>query len=276
MKSTIIFIVALLMNMMAFPVGATERFVLYDDFQSEIIDLNKWFGAEMRDGAEVLLEFVREIQGKRLHMTNLTYGDTTSNKGFSRGYNTLRFTHESRITAMKAMVQVNNVEAKGCQANLTPSIASLRLMGSFFNTTARPTPSSQKNDVVAWIGIQRRSNSTDKPDVLEVNYWVAECTNRTCTSTTLLDKGFLGVITIGSIADLSIRWDQANHQFIFQLDLQSAVFFRYKVPDLSRAGLGFKKLDVAHFVANCMEEPRSKAFMDAYFHKVYVNEKRSP
>jgi len=276
MKPTIIFVVVLLINMSALPVGAMEPFVLYDDFQSKFIDPNKWFGAEIRGGAVVLLEFVREIQGKRLHMTNLTYGDTTSSKGSSRGYNTLRFTHESRITAMKATVQVNDVEAKGCQANPTPSTASLRLVGSFFNTTATPTPSSQKNDVIAWIGIQRRSDSTDKPDVLEVNYWVAECTNSACITTTLLDKGFLGVVTIGSAADLSIRWDQAHHQFIFQLDLQSAVFSGYKVPDLSRAGVGFKQLDLGHHVANCKEEPRSKAFMDAYFHKVYVNEKRFP
>ena len=276
MKVTLTFVVVLLINILAHPVHALEPFVLYDDFNSKFIDGNKWFGGEVRSGAVVLLEYVREIKENRLHMVDRTLGDPTSDKGISRGYNNLRFTNEGRITAMKAAVQVNDVEAKGCQANPVPSTASLQLMGSFFNTTATPIPNSLKNDVIAWIGIQRRSNSTDKPNVLEVNYRVVECMDSNCFSPTLLDKGFLGIVMTGSVTDLSIRWDQASHQFIFQMDLQSAVFSPYKVSDISRPGSGFKRVDLGHDVANCKEEPRSTAFMDAYFHKVFVNEKRSP
>lgn len=276
MKATLTFVVVLLIIMLALPVQALEPFVLYDDFNSKLIDVNKWFGEQERSGAVVILEFVRGIQENRLHMANRTYGDTNSNKGTSRGYNNLRFIDGGRITGIKATVQVNDVEAKGCRENPVPSTASLHLMGSFFNTTATPTPNSVKNDVIAWIGIQRNSNSTDKPNVLEVNYMVIECRDNNCFSSTLLDKGFLGIVMTGSIVDLSLRWDQANHQFIFQLDNQSAVFSPYKVSNISRPGLGFKRVDLAHHVANCGGEPRSAAFMDAYFHKVFVNEKASP
>jgi hypothetical protein len=279
MKATIIFIVVLLINMLALPVGGMEPFVLYDDFSSKFIDVNKWYGVTMRSGAVVLLEFTREIQKNRLHLANRTYGDTTSNKEFSRGYNVLGFLNEGRITAMKATVQINDFEAKGCKANPFPSAAGLHLAGSFFNTGTAPTPNNQQKDVIAGIGIQRRSNSTDEPNVLEVNYRVMECgdkSDRTCISPKILDQGFLGIVMNGEITDLSIRWDQANHQFIFQLNLQSAVFSPYKVSDTSRPGINFKRLDLGHEVANCSGEPRSIAFMDAYFHKVYVSEKRSP
>jgi hypothetical protein len=276
MKVGLTFGVALLINLLAHPVHALEPFVLYDDFTSNFIDGNKWSGGEFRSGAVVLLEYVREIKENRLHMVDRTLGDATSDKGISRGYNNLRSTNEGRITGIKATVQVKDVEAKGCQANPAPTTAILQLMGSFFNSTAAPTPNSQKNDVIAWIGIQRRSNSTDEPNVLEVNYMVVECVNSICTPSTPLDKGFLGTVTTGSVTDLSIRWDKANHQFIFQMDLQSAVFSPYKVSDLSRPGLGFKQLNLGHFVANCKGEPRSSAFMDAYFLKVFVNDKTSP
>lgn len=276
MKFVLTFVVALFINLSPHPVRALEPFVLYDDFSSNFIDGNKWSGGEVRSGAVVLLEYVREIKENRLHMVDRTLGDPTSDKGISRGYNTLRFTKEGRITGMKATVQVNDVEAKGCQANPLPTTASLQLMGSFFNTTAAPTPNSQKNDVIAWIGIQRRSNSTDKPNVLEVNYMVSECPNSNCFPSTPLDKGFLGIVMTGSITELSIRWDKANHQFIFQMDLQSAVFSPYKVSDLSRPGVGFKQLNLVHFIANCKEEPPSMAFMDVYFHKVFVNDKSTP
>jgi hypothetical protein len=276
MKVTLTFVVVLLINLLAHPVHPLEPFVLYDDFNSKFIDGNKWFGGEVRSGAVVLLEYVREIKENRLHMVDRTLGDPTSDKGISRGYNNLRFTNEGRITAMKATVQVNDVEAKGCRANPAPTPAGLQILGSFFNTTPSPTPNSQKNDVIAWIGIQRRSNSTDKPNVLEVNYMVVECVDSNCIPSNPLDKGFLGLVMTGAVTELSIRWDQPNHQFIFQMDLQSAVFSPYKVADVSPPGSGFKQLDLGHFVANCKGEPRSTAFMDAYFLKVFVNEKRSP
>ncbi len=279
MKITIGCLIALFLLTFGAPARALEPLVLYDDFSSTFIDEVRWSGTESHSAGADILESVRQIQRGVLHIVNTTYADMSSNTGDSSGTTLLEFTDGDKITAIKANVQVNGIEATGCLGNTTTNTnARARLGGTFFNT-GTPTPGSFLNDVFAFIAIQLRSDSTDKPGILEVIGRVVQCNDSSCFATTKLFQQTLGTIKVKKKTDLSIQWDKTNHQFIFQFGSgKSAVSasFPYTVSDASPPGADSKRVDVAHRVAKCMAEPRTLAFVDANFDNVFVNQSAAP
>ena len=223
-----------------------------------------------------MLENVLQISNKSLHLLNRVYGNTGSDTGESAGGTRLEFADGDIITAIKATVQVNNITAAGCSTNPTTNTRTrARLGGRFFNTGV-PTPGSSLNDVFAFVGIQLRSDSTDKPGTLEVIGRVVKCNDSSCFTNTKLDQQTLGAIKVKKKADLSIQWDKTNHQFIFQFGKLAPVISTYTVPDTSPAGDPTKGLDLNHRIANCTVEPRPVAFVDVSFDNVLVNQSAAP
>jgi hypothetical protein len=254
---------------------ALEPFVSYDNFDTKFLDPDKWVGAESNIGL-VILESSREIDWGRLHLRNRIYGQTNSDSGWGVGGSRLYFAEGDKVTAIKATVQVNWVEAKGCSNNPSATQARVRLSGYFFNTDT-PESGSALNDVLAYIFIQRRSDSTSGSYILGVGANVYRCTNSNCTSGDLIGTENLGTISFFERVILSIRWDQANHRFIFQLNWQSPIHIPYNLPDISPPGLqNNKRIELSHIVPNCTGEPRPVAFMDAYIDKVFVNKTAAP
>jgi hypothetical protein len=268
--------IVLLVGLLSFPVQALEPFVLYDDFTGRLIDVDKWFGSQNKTGGVVNLEDVRLISSGQLRVANCAYSDPNSDSGWNVGGTRLSFTEGDLVTAIKASVKVNRVSVTGCSTNSFPTQARVRLSGFFFNTGV-PTPGSAVNDVMAYIDVERRSNSPDAPNILVVWGRVYECTDSTCLSTNQLFSQDLGTVTLGQLADLTMQWDQANHRFIFQLNNNTPVYALYGVSDTSPPGSSNnKRIEVSPLFPNCTAEPRPLAIMDVYFDKVYVNQSAGP
>ena len=126
--------------------------------------------------------------------------------------------------------------------------------------------------MVAFIGIGRRSDATDPPDVLGAVSIVFHCTNANCTAGSELHVNVLGSVKRGTMARLRVQWDRDNHRFIFQRDDNPEVVAPYTVSDTAPAGLQVKFLDALHEIPNCTASPRPVAFIEAFFDDVMVNE----
>ena len=275
MKTVVICVIVLFIAMFASFAHALESFALYDNFNAKFINEDLWFGWEDIDTGVNVLEEVRQISSGRLHMLSRFYGNMSSNTGESHGFYDLMFTDPDTITAMQATVQVARIEADSCPTNSTPTTAAVVLGGAFFNT-GTPTAGSELNDVLAYIRIELASNSTNKPGILEVTGYVSQCNDSTCSTNTVVQSTTLGTVKVKGKTNLSIQWDQPNHQFIFQLGTLTPVSVKYTVSDTSPPGFSFKDLRLRNYIANCTAEPRLMGFGEAYFSNVYVNESAAP
>jgi len=266
-----------------------EPLVLYENFNatSKILDPEKWCGSESYTASDRGLESARQIKKEPtygymgLDILNRAYGDIGSDSGTSNVFNRVIFRNGENINAIKATVQVKKVQATGCTANLSETKTQARIGGFFFNTGPR-TADSATNDVWATIYVERSSNSTDPPNVLEITGEVRHCTNSTCSTTTLIGTQDLGTVKLDKKVILRITWDPQNDRFIFQKGKDPEVYITYDTatyPESFSPGAsygGFKRLDVAHYVANCTSLPRTMGFMDVFFENVYVNESAAP
>jgi hypothetical protein len=134
----------------------------------------------------------------------------------------------------------------------------------------------QKNDVYAWIGIWRDSESTDDNVTARIGTRIKLCTNATCSSTYTAYSGSLGTIKEGQQAVLSVEWDKANHKFSFQRDKQAAVVVPYDpatFPDTLAPTIVIKRLQIDTEVPNCTSNPRPTGFINALFDDVYMKTK---
>ena len=129
MKTTIGCFIALFLLAFGSPARALEPLALYDDFSSTFLDDVKWSGSESESVGVDILENVLQISKGSLHLLNRVYGNTGSDAGESTGNTRLEFADGDKITAIKATVQVNNVEATGCSANPTTNTRARTRLG---------------------------------------------------------------------------------------------------------------------------------------------------
>lgn len=284
---------ALMAAALGAPAWALEFLAPYDDFNAELIDPDKWRGGRL-DSARILkvsmgIQFGTGRGKKggrpdgRLQMVNLAYGNTDSDTGSLRNVSRLQFVDPASVTAIEAIVQVNEFEVTDCVGNATASRTSARLLGDFFNiggndpVTGNPTPIADNatNDVFASIRIRRRSDSIGMPNVLEVAANVFLCADRRCRQGATLAFDTLGTVKKGDEVRLRIQHDPDNDQFIFQLD-EAEVFLGYTESDALPPGRPTQGLSIHNFVANCTTEPRPAAFMEVLYDDVSVNDSAAP
>ena len=249
---------------------AVEPMALYDDFNTAEIDPDKWVREEGGSGTELIVQ----IQDNRLRLFNRSYGKTDSDRGKDDSRLFLTFSNPAAVTAIKATVQVNDVRATGCPSNPRVTSAVTFLGGSFFNT-ATPTPGSEVNDVVAAIGMVRRSDMRFPANVLYAISLVMHCTNADCKESTYLHSRGLGPVKRGEMATLRVQWDRDNHRFIFQRDDDLEVFAPYALSDTAPPSRQRKGLRIGYEPANCRATPatpRPVALIEAFFDHVFVNE----
>jgi len=267
----IFLLVAVIVSAQAF-----EPLVLYDDFNGELIEPDKWFGGEFLGASQ---ESVRTIQGSRLYLFSRAYGKTDSDNGHLFSDVALLFSNSPAVMAIEAAVQVTMFKVIECPTN--PIAAFLpqpgaRLAGFFFNTDT-PIPYSHVNDVLAAIGIGRQSALIDQENVLHVFTVVFHCADQFCTAGTFLDSADLGPLNIGENVELKIRWDPENNQFMFQRDDEPEIVSSYApLSDTAAPSVALKGLDMITIVANCKAGSRPMASMDALFDDVFVNESATP
>ncbi len=164
---------------------------------------------------------------------------------------------------------IKSAVAVGCNSNPNGQIVTgAELRGRYFNTESSPT--SQLGDVEAVIGANR--NATDTGSAMEVLGFYQRCDDANCSARTTLGFNRLGFIQPGAVAALHIKWDQPNHQFVFQLNNGPLVFSPYSVSDTAQPFFGpFRSIDLARVVPHCTTTPRPFASIDAFFSNVRVN-----
>jgi hypothetical protein len=257
-------------------VQAVEPFVLYDDFNSKLINPTKWLGTEFGGAGR---DLIRKDTGSKLRMLAASYGRTASDSGKAHEHLGLRFTNSEAVTAIAATTRVMRAKIKGCILNPDPTAAAAHIGGSFFNT-GTPTPGSHLNDVAAFMEIVRYTEATGEAGPLHVRAVVRQCTavdeDEDCADSTALFSQNLGPVAVGDLVELLLQWDQANHQFLFQRDDQAIVAYQYTVDDSGQPGVPGKRVAISERVANCTVTPRPSAVLDALFDDVRVNASAAP
>lgn len=244
--------------------AASAPLVLYDNFDTSVIDPFKWVGAQNFDPD--LRETLRELapvpgvpNDRRLHLMHRAYSATTDDSGNSGGLFGLSFPNPSAVTAISFQLTVNRIGVVACSTNPTSEdVTAAEFRGSFFSMDASPTSSS--DDVQADIGIERGVGEST-PTVVG---FVQEANG------TVLGFQVLGTAELGSTHTLFVQWDQPNHRFVFQLDNGAQVFEPYSVQDTSPPFSPFKNIDLARVVPHCTSTPRPFAVVDAEFDNVFV------
>lgn len=241
-----------------------QPLVLYDDFNGPRIDPTKWndwmASGSMREAVrELSPSYQGEGNKRRLHVLQRAYSETFNDLDASYGWLGLRFTNPTTITEVSLKIEVNSATVSECQSN--PSVGSSAwagFVGRFFSTDGSQDGSQ---DVDAEVELVR--DSTDAGAMLGVRAVIG--------APGYYDSRTLGFVSLGQTAKLHVKWDQPNHQFIFQLNEDPVVSMAYSLIDTYPPGIPLKALMVTRGIPNCTTTPLGSAMMDAYFDKVYVN-----
>lgn len=264
---------ALLLVTATLTAHAQESLVLYDDFNAHKIDSNKWVGTAADFGAEAVRHIVPvnppDQTERQLHLAYRGLGRSTSDTGTAITGLRLNFTNPDPITTIRATFKVKEAEAVGCAANPDATIATARLVGTFFNIGV-PSPGSGVNDVFAQIRVEQSSALPG----LQVRGRAIRCTDPNCQVGPPIGVVSLGSVLPGSAVTLEIHWDPDNDRFVFRKDAVEGTLL-YFVSDTASPGLALKGVDVRTFIENCTGEQTS-AFMDVGVDNVFVNSAAAP
>ena len=284
-------IIFLLVCFVGISAQAQNPWVLYDNFNSAFMDIEKWTSSDSRGGGVVLLETVRELHGNRLLLAARAYGNTVPisdppeeppSMGTRPGDVNAGFGLTQVFQSLKVSVKVNQAQATGCpDFNATPSAARARLLGFYFNATNPSATSGNRiGDVLAQVRIIRSSDSTNKPQILEVWVDVARCTDTTCGNAT--NDGLLpvqlGNINLGQWATIQIDWDNVRY-FIVKLNKEPAGVIDVLGPKTQGAPVWsvnpvsspWNALGVSNrLAANCPTDERAMGYVEAEFDNLFV------
>ncbi len=259
------------------PAFGVEVLTLYDDFNGSRINPNKWFGFEgfpfgLRPLQDPGLggDARREVRAGKLQMSYWSYGNRTEDTFETVSNLGLRFVNPAGVTAIKATVTVNSFLLVSCATGLdSDTIGRVRMGGAFFNAGA-PVPGDATGDVLAFVRFQRFANSPE-PDVFRVQGRTARCEDPACNTQTFLPGVELGTVTVGTPATLSVQWDPVNNQFIYGFN-STTLTQPYSWEDVNPPAIQGKFLGIQNIVQNCTSNPRPRAFVEASFDNVFVNE----
>jgi len=263
---------------------AHDPWVLYDNFNSEFMDIENWTTNQRIDAGVMILEYVRELHGGRLHMMGRAFGNTGAPySGVRAGDINASFSTGNVLRSLKVFVKVKDVEVTGCpDLNTSPTSSRARLVGFFFNAgeiSLPPAAPGRINDVLAQIRIQRNSDSIAKPQVLEVWADIVRCTDPSCTVGS--GDGYPTVVSLGNIklgqwATIIVDWN-GDRQFNFKLNKEPTIVFdippSWSVNPVSSPAA---TLGVSHRIANCPPDERALGFIDAEFDNVFISEYPNP
>lgn len=205
---------------------------------------------------------------RRLHLEETTYSAITDDNGASGSIFGLGFSVPSAITEASFSVFVKDAKTVGCGSNPSGAVdIGPEFRGRFFNTES--SPATQLGDVEGGIGAYR--TPSDLGSAIQVTFHFERCDDDFCSTRTPLGFGVIGYIQPGTTNTFHIKWDQANHRFIYQLNNGPLVVSPYTVSDSSPPSFTFRTIDIARQVAHCTTTPRPFASINAYFDNVRIN-----
>jgi len=253
--------------------ASNAQLVLYDNFNSKHIDPTKWVGAPTSlasdaNRREVAVQLFGD-ENRRLRISETIYSANTDNTGSGGDGFGVSFASPEKVTAVSFTLEVNKDAVSSCTGYLSYGWAGAGFFGRYFNPT--DAGDGPLGDIAASVSVGRLS--ADPPGSLSVDAAIVRCNDKTpsCDDQITLSSQTLGSVQLGSNNTLSVTWDRSNHQFIFQLNSDSAVPLAYTVSDTFPPGLSDKSFWVAGNVPHCTTKPRPSATVDALFDNVYVN-----
>ena len=244
-------------------------FTPYEDFNARggAIDMGKWFESEQS----------RSIKNKALNLMQRAWGGSSPiGTRTAVGYNE-NFRNGSSITAMRAKVTVNAIEADACpDVGAAPAQARARLVGGFFNTI-QPGGlgnGSAVGDVIGQIYLRRTSDSTDPAGILQIQAFATVCGDAACLTGPIINDQTVdfGTIKVGHSTVLQMEWDSASGSFYFSRDGANVTQVSYAgvVTDAGVPSNAFRQLSTRLQVPNC-SSVRVSNMIDASFDDVFVN-----
>jgi hypothetical protein len=234
----------------------------YDSFSGAFIDPSKWV-AQWQCGTTVL-ECVREIQNRQLHLRVRGYGDPNTSGGVQYGVSELYLKSGAAVTNLAAQVIVLRATADGCPTSAgADGPGSAILWGAFFNGG----DGTSFDDVVAFLEVDH--GALDQPGVLRVNGFLSS------RYQTWPGGVFLGSVNVGERVFVNLTWDQPNHRFITRLLKPASNTFveqymPYTVPDSLPAAAPSRALTARAMPVNCLGR-RTSTEMEVLFDNVMTN-----
>jgi len=232
---------------------------LYDDFNSKLIDPDKWSGGDLHN-IGLIAEIVREIpkKKKQLRLGLRGYGDPGD--WINQISNGVRFRYPDDIKAIKATVKVQDFESPECP----DTDVRVEILGAFFCTKG-PCVENMVNEVHATIFLERRYDSVNPENVFDVKIRVSHSG---------LDyiRQSIGTVEKGQDVTLMMQWDPDNDRFVFQKDDEEEVEISYEGKGWNEnEPFGkFKGLRVHSAISSCSEPP-AMGFVEADIDDVFVN-----
>lgn len=185
--------------------------MLYDDFNSDLIDPNRWLGLDTDSTSEQ----IRAIEGNTLHLATRVYSHP-SPTSFRASRSAVRFVDPQAVRAMAAEMRVMEVQFDSCSPTGVFARSSANISGSFFKSGGALLAGDRTNDVRAGIIMYRDSRFTTPEGELRVTAFINKCNDATCSSQTTLDDVVLDTsLSLKSKVPVGVEWDEPGLQFVF-------------------------------------------------------------
>jgi hypothetical protein len=258
--------------LVAGPVFAQSDLLLYENFNTNIINPDKWFGSDFQRG-NTIRESIRKIDGNRLRLAAIGYGMVGGDLKEYEGMNQLVFNSTNPIESVRFSTRVIKFYGRSCSDG-SYSYANARFKGYYFNSGENPPASdSRVDDVVVSIRVQGKSN---RPGWLDVTAKISKCTNADCSEDSIVYSDTLSTILLGRTIRLGVDWDKEGDRFVFWYGDESKTFSYSGILSdnfpLSPLSEYHNCLTATVLMPSCADGPAPMAFIDAFFDDVYVKE----
>jgi hypothetical protein len=250
------------------------QFVVYDDFQANVIDPDTWRGFA-REGTfgGPSAELLRSIEGGRLRLALTSYGDTAGDTGTAIAQHGLHIKQlgvsggSGFITGLKTTVTVLGVQAQDCPVNSDNSGPRVQLNGTFFNDGSSTGPNDRTGDIQVYL-ILLKNPATGRNTI---NVGIQRCTTPTCSPFENIGGAQLAT-TWAENAPVAVRlvWQQAEQRFRFVANgEQKDLAYPAGIAPVAPPVFDFKQVQVLNFAENC-QAARTTAKIDAVFDQIEV------
>ena len=236
---------------------------IYDDFESGLINPDKWYGGQGDPGADtptaevarLIIPTPQNPTNHALALVQFAYGSTADNVGLAPGNTTrLRLSQNpNAIVLLQADVTIQSVLTQPSAANMNNGPrARAQLHGAFFNDGTSSGPGDETGDIFATIQMVQDSLT----GLQTIEAFFSRCTDSECNnSTTTNAPAFTTTWAVGETHTLVAWWDPANKRFIFVVDpfgpAPEAHGLGYTFATTNVPGFGLKELRVRSTGANC-------------------------
>jgi hypothetical protein len=235
------------------PERVHAQFVLYDNFNDEVLSAEKWIAQLSGSG----IELVRWIVTGELHMAHRVVGNTTTNTGFNQSINRIRFPDAEDPIGVRFKMRVLNASARGCPDG-TGSRTYAGLTGSLFRDT-------EGGIMGVYLFAERRSDSTPE-DVLRIHAGLYHCLGQTCPDLSPLD---LGPLPLNENVTLQMVWQKDKKQVRFRRRGDPVQVAKY-TQSVAQELRGSKQLLIRGDAANCTAGDQPLTSMSVIFDNVFT------